>query len=75
MTWTFSLIYPAAAFIRTARIILPASSHPTADTNLTPEWDEPDSDRLHRLENSWAESHDLPFGLSIFTVMEKTKSR
>jgi len=75
MTWTFSLIYPVAALVRSIRNILPRSDNPTADTNLTPTWLNRVLLGWHRLENTWAETHDLPFGLSILTVREKNADR
>jgi SAM-dependent methyltransferase len=71
MTWTFASIYPIAVLVRSIRNIFPASDNPTADTNLTPSWLNRALLEWHRMENSWAENHDLPFGLSIFTVREK----
>jgi len=71
LTWTFASIFPIALLVRSIRNILPGADSPTADTNLTPSWMNRALFRWHRLENSWAENHDLPFGLSIFTVREK----
>jgi ubiquinone/menaquinone biosynthesis C-methylase UbiE len=71
MTWTFSLIYPVAALIRSVRNLFPAPKRPTADTRSTPVWMNRALISWHRLENSWAETHDLPFGLSMLTVREK----
>jgi SAM-dependent methyltransferase len=71
MTWTFASIYPIAVLVRSIRNILPASDNPTADTNLTPSWLNRGLLEWHCMENSWVENHDLPFGLSIFTVREK----
>ena len=70
MTWTFASIYPIAAVIRSIRNILP-SQNPVADTNLTPRWLNRPLLEWHRLENSWVETRNLPFGLSIVTVREK----
>jgi SAM-dependent methyltransferase len=75
MTWTFASIYPIAVLVRSIRNIFPASGKPTADTNLTPSWLNRALLAWHRMENSWAENHDLPFGLSIFTVQEKLSGR
>lgn len=71
MTWTFASIYPIAVVVRSIRNLLPASDSPTADTNLTPAWLNRALLQWHRLENSWAATRDLPFGLSILTVREK----
>jgi SAM-dependent methyltransferase len=72
MTWTFASIYPIAGLVRSMRNVLPMSRNRIADTNLTPaclnrlllEW--------HRLGNSWVEARNLPFGLSLLTVREKS---
>jgi SAM-dependent methyltransferase len=75
MTWTFASIYPVAILVRSIRNLLPVSDNPTADTNLTPRWLNRTLLQWHRMENSWAENHNLPFGLSIFTVREKISGR
>jgi ubiquinone/menaquinone biosynthesis C-methylase UbiE len=70
MTWTFASIYPIAGLVRSLRNFVPAKN-PIADTSLTPA----SLNRLllqwHRLENSWVETRNLPFGLSLLTVREK----
>lgn len=71
MTWTFASIYPIVFIVRSIRKLLPASKNPAADTKLTPRWLNRVLLEWHRLENSWAETRDLPFGLSILTVREK----
>jgi len=73
MTWTFTSILPVAVMVRSIRNMFPASDHPTADTNLTPAWLNRALVEWHRLENNWAETRNLPFGLSILTVREKIR--
>jgi len=75
MTWTFASIYPIAGLFRSIRNLLPIARNSIVDTSLTPaclnrvllEW--------HRLGNSWVETHNLPFGLSLLTVREKRITR
>jgi SAM-dependent methyltransferase len=71
MTWTFASVYPPALIVRTLRKTLPERQNPTADTNLTPAWMNRTLLAWHRLENSWVETRNLPFGLSMLTVREK----
>jgi SAM-dependent methyltransferase len=71
MTWTFALICPVAVVVRSIRKILPSSEIPAADTNINFSFLNRALLQWHRLENKWAESHNLPFGLSILTVREK----
>jgi len=71
MTWTFASILPAAIVVRSIRKMFPVPDNPAADTKLTPAWLNQALLHWHRLENTWVESHNLPFGLSIFTVREK----
>jgi len=71
MTWTFASIYPAAIIVRSIRKTFPARDNPSADTNLTPPWMNRALLAWHRLENSWVETRNLPFGLSMLTVREK----
>ncbi|MBI1785045.1 class I SAM-dependent methyltransferase [Candidatus Sumerlaeota bacterium] len=72
MTWTFALIYPVAAAVRSARKLIPRRGDPAADTHMTAPWLNSLLIGWHHIESAWAERFNLPFGLSIMTVREKS---